>query len=370
MNRPAWVSRAFLAGVAGLLAATVSLAAPGPPPSLVDEGSFLPWPTAPLSQDPNRPLWFGFQVAGDPITVERLIGETTRAGVVPSLVGFYRQWPASTALDLDHFPLTSCDAIWAFGALPVVTWEPMVLSGTGTVAIPANEILGGVYDPFLRRWAQGARDWGKPLVIRFAHEMNLVDYHWGTSRENYGPATPQLYRRLWRHVVTIFRQEGATQVLWAFCPNHQPDPGPDAHDHRHWNTFEAWFPGKAWVDLIGVDGYNWGPTRTSSQHGWNSVWMSFADLFAHPVAELRRLAPGIPLVVWETGCAPTGGDRAAWLAEALAAAPRLGIEGILWFQIDKELAWALTASETAAIASRVPPPARPDWRPRHRRTGP
>lgn len=157
-----------------------------------------------------RPVRLGIQLAGEPITVDRLIAETTHAGLVPSLVGFYRQWPASTALDLDQFPATSCEAIWAFGALPVITWEPMVVLGSVTVAIPAAEIMGGVYDSFLRRWARAARDWGRPLVIRFAHEMNLAHYHWGTTRQEYGPASPRLYRRLWRHVVAIFHQEQAT----------------------------------------------------------------------------------------------------------------------------------------------------------------
>jgi hypothetical protein len=75
-------------------------------------------------------------------------------------------------------------------------------------------------------------------------------------------------------------------------------------------------------------------------------------------------------VIWETACSPQGGDRVAWLAEALTVAPRLGIDSILWFQVDKEQAWPLTATETAALAHLLPPPDRPDWRPWLRRPGP
>jgi mannan endo-1,4-beta-mannosidase len=284
--------------------------------------------------DRPNPLLFGLQFEGYPLTIDRLIDELAHSGVLPSLVGFYRQWPASHAQDLDEFPEASFEAIRALGAVPVLTWEPMVVVGTETHAIFAEEILGGRYDPYLKRWARAARKWGHPLVIRFAHEMNLIQYHWGTTRQQYGPASPRLFRRMWRYVVGMFRREGATQVLWAFCPNHQSDPRSPGSDGRPWNTLENWFPGRAWVDLMGVDGYNWGQTRTMADHGWDSSWTSFTELFAEPVATLRRLAPDKPFLIWEVGCTrreatePPGWPKLSPLLHVLALPGCFGFRSI------------------------------------------
>ena len=46
------------------------------------------------------------------------------------------------------------------------------------VTVVERDIIGGAHDDYIRAWAEGVRDLGYPLAIRFAHEMNGDWYPW------------------------------------------------------------------------------------------------------------------------------------------------------------------------------------------------
>jgi len=294
--------------------------------------------------DDAPPPWFGVALDGHPLTGERLEAVAEEIGVRPDMVVFFLQWPGDPAAGF--FPGRTLDAIRESGAVPCLTWEPMVLEDGEEKAVPWERILGGDYDPYLVSFAEQARAWGRPFVIRPAHEMNLERYHWGTTREAYGPRSPAIYRRLFRHIVTVFDQAGAANVLWAFCPNAESVPG------ASWNRASAYYPGDAYVDLLGMDGYNWGRTQTLEKHGWDSRWRSFREIFAPLHCELRRLAPRKPLFVFETAAVCRGGDRTAWIRGVAEALRAWRIQGVAWFQAHKEQDWRITAEEAALLAPR------------------
>jgi mannan endo-1,4-beta-mannosidase len=286
------------------------------------------------------PLW-GVALEGNPITAPQLAAVASDTVRPPQLVVFFQQWPEDPAAR--EFPRASLDAIAATGAEPVVTWEPMFYrraDGAETM-IAAQRIVGGDYDGYITAFAREAAAWGRPLIVRFAHEMNLNRYHWGGPAADYGPASPEKFRAMWRHVVEIFRREKATKVRWAFSPNCESVPGAGNPAAAPWNTARAYYPGDEFVDVLGMDGYNWGNTQTLAKHGWNSAWRSFAGTFGALHAELRALAPGKPVYVFETACAPTGGDRAAWLAELATTVRTWRLEGVVWFEANKEVDWRL-----------------------------
>ena len=291
----------------------------------------------------TKPRW-GVALDGYPITAEQLATATRETTLAPRFVVFFQQWPEDAAHR--EFPLASLDAIAAAGAEPVITWEPMYYrrrDGAETM-IPATRILAGDYDGYLEDCARRAAAWGRPLTIRFAHEMNLQRYHWGTTSADYGAASPAIYRDLWRHVVGVFRRVGAKNVRWAFCPNVESVPGAGNARGAEWNVARAYFPGAEWVDLLGVDGYNWGNSQTVAKQGWNSSWRGVADTFGRIRNELTELAPGKPFVIFETATAPGGGDKAAWLAELGRVANEWQLYGVAWFHANKEVDWRLHAA--------------------------
>ena len=294
----------------------------------------------------DPPFW-GFALDGSPITGARLAELEGTTGLSPRMVVFFLQWPSPGEGGV--FPEESLEAIAARGALPCLTWEPMFIREGAETAIAAESILAGRYDGYVREFALRARAWGKPFVIRFAHEMNLSRYHWGTDPEGYGPASPELYRRMFRHVVDIFRSSGATNVLWAFCPNAESVPNPSSGSLAAWNRPEAYWPGDDWVDILGMDGYNWGRTKVVERDGWESRWQSFREIFGPLRRALRELAPAKPIVVFETASVAAGGVREDWLREALAEATDWGIRGVCWFYADKEEDWRLDAAGVAIV---------------------
>ncbi|HBR06964.1 MAG TPA: endoglucanase [Desulfovibrio sp.] len=277
------------------------------------------------------PLAFGLALHGE-VTDQALALASAQAGIPPAIVALYTQWPAEPRFE--GFPATSLAAIEKAGAVACVTWEPMSMDQGEECAIPANRILSGEFDPYIDAFARAMRDHGRPLMLRFGHEMNLARYHWGTAAGVYGPDSPDLFRRMFRHVRQRFRDQGAANVLFVFCPNAEALPA------ASWNTLAAWYPGADAVDILGLDGYDWGRTRTRAEHGWDSAPRSFKSVFKDARAELRRLNPETPLIVFETATADPGG-KAVWLQEAVEQARDWGLAGLVWFQADKEVDWRL-----------------------------
>jgi hypothetical protein len=294
------------------------------------------------ADDPDAAaMFFGVTLDGLPIEGDRLQGLQQRLGLQPTLVVFFQQWPGLERLESGAFPRSSIEAIDASGALACVTWEPMTFAGGVEQAIPAAVILGGEYDDYIRRYARAARDYGKPLLIRFAHEMNLSRYHWGTDAAGYGPLTPALYKSMYRYVVERFREEGADNVGFVFCPNAESVPHPEWDSDADWNRADAYFPGADVVDVLGIDGYNWGTTQTLERDGWDSHFRSFAEVIGPMFETLRSLSPETPIAVFETASASEGGDKTAWVKAAVDSMQSWGIAGFSWFEVDKEVDWRL-----------------------------
>ncbi len=298
-------------------------------------------------------LW-GFALDGYPITPGRIEGVEAASGLRPDMIVFFLQWPSGEDRSTGEFPFESLEAIAASGAVPCVTWEPMYVKGDREIVISHADVLGGRYDGYIERFAEKARSWKKPLLIRFAHEMNLKRYHWGTAENEYGPESPVIYRKMYRHVVDVFRRSGAGNVLWVFCPNAEAVPNGTHDPSASWNVLSAYYPGDDYVDVLGVDGYNWGTTRKKDVHGWESHWKSFRQIFEAPVAQLKGLTSAAsrkPLIVFETATVGTGGNKNEWIRDAMSTAGRSGIDGIVWFQSDKEVDWRI---ESGSDGGHVP----------------
>lgn len=284
----------------------------------------------------SPPPGFGLALHGQP-SPEAIDNVRKALGWPVSLVVFFEHWPADRQ---PVFPDQAMRTIRDAGALPVITWEPMTVDGGVETAIAASEILDGHWDDYIDAFAVSARDWGGRIILRFAHEMNLSRYHWGGNGSEYGPQSPGRYRAMFRHIRDRFRLHGADNVLFAFCPNAESLPHP-VRDGADWNTASAYYPGGDAVDVLGMDGYNWGTTFTQQQHGWDSRFTSFAGIFSPLHEELRALAPHKPLVVFETASVAQGGDKTVWVEDAVHTARRWGLAGLCWFDADKEQDWRL-----------------------------
>jgi hypothetical protein len=263
--------------LAVLLAPTAARAAPA---SKISLGAYIPG----ASNDPALIDAYGDEVGQSPV-----------------IVSTYAQWPQPI---LDDWEL---EPIWARGAVPMITWEPWTSSESG---YSLRGIAKGRFDGYIRQSARAAAAWGKPILLRFAHEMNGGWYPWGRGHGN----GPRLFKRAWRHVVRVFRELGATNVRWVWSPYV-------TYGGRF--RFARYFPGNRWVDWVGLDGFNWAR---------NGRWQSFKSIFGESYRILKRMTFH-PIMIAETGSNQEGGNKAVWVSKVLnRELPRFSrIRALVWF---------------------------------------
>ncbi|HEU5063719.1 MAG TPA: glycosyl hydrolase [Solirubrobacterales bacterium] len=202
-------------------------------------------------------------------------------GRQPAIILTYKNW------DQAPFVYHQLDGIWNQGAIPMVTWESWLSSGEG---ISLQAIANGSHDGYLQEAARAAAGWGKPLMVRFGQEMNADWFPWGHQ--------PAAFRAAWRHMVHLFRAEGATNVLWVWTP--YVNSGGKL-------PFKRYYPGAKYVDWVGFDAINW---------GGSFAWRSFGQVFIESYRQMLRISSE-PMVLAETGSGESGGYKARWLSSML-----------------------------------------------------
>jgi hypothetical protein len=177
------------------------------------------------------------------------------------------------------------------------------------------EAIGaGDYDDYFAEWAKEAASYSDEVVLRFGFEMNGDWFPWGQK--------PEAFKAAWRRVRAIFDKAQATNVRWMFSPNILYG------DQTPATGIEAYYPGDDMVDLLGIDGYNFGDHHDQWHH-----WQSFREVFGSTIDALVRHPK--PLMLSEVGCADDA-RKAAWLSNFLAevSADRR-LAGFVWFNLDK-----------------------------------
>ena len=224
----------------------------------------------------------------------------------------------------DPLSLAMLDAASADGRTPMISWEPHSES--------LADIAAGKYDAQLLAWAEVARAYDRPLYLRPMEEMNTYDTPWAGD--------PPAFVAAWRHMVSVFRAEHARNVYWVWSPNNEDVPT---------NAMELYYPGNYYVDILAIDGYNWGACRP-----W-SHWQSFTKVFANAYDRVSALGPQ---AIWiaEFGSTESGGDKAAWIRSAFqevgAAFPR--IKAVVYFDHDEAgtCGWSINSSRFSLDAFR------------------
>jgi mannan endo-1,4-beta-mannosidase len=231
-------------------------------------------------------------------------------GRQPDLVLSFNSWA-------EAFPASFADLVWAHHATPLIQINPRGIS--------LRAIAAGVYDAHLRAYASQVRGFGHRVVIGFAHEMNGTWYSWGYRRT---PA--RTWVAAWRHLVTVFRQEGARNVIWLWTVNHIdgtgiPNPRP-------------WWPGARYVSWVGVDSYYYTPQDT------------FATVFGATIAAVRQFSDK-PILLAETAMSP-GADPTAQFPALVAQIRAQHLLGLVYFDADAIYRWRLEGRPAVIAAFR------------------
>lgn len=266
-------------------------------------------------------------------------------GLTVPLIHHYVAWGDRPQ---DRFPGDFLRAVRQAGSLPVVSWEPWLVefeAGRHPGLRPEAErkerglraIADGRYDFYVDRWARRAAEYGDPILLRFAHEMNdPYRYPWGPQNNRADD-----FIAAWRHVVERFEAAGADNVLWVWSP------------HVAYEGWDAYWPGDEYVDWVATAALNYGTAARWSE------WYSFRDVFGRHYEHLSGY--GKPVMVAEFGSLPIGGDRAEWYREALEDFPDRypAVKSVILFHSSHDATvtasavdWQVTGSAAVARAVR------------------
>jgi Glycosyl hydrolase family 26 len=236
----------------------------------------------------------------------------------------YYAWTDTFPSGLEQWDLSK-------GRIPLISWNGTNLSS----------ILNGSYDGMITARAQAVKALGAPVFLRWCWEMNGEWSACGGATNNSSGTHngPSKYVAAYRHIHDLFEAAGATNVAWIWCPNDQDVPSDS------WNHWTNYYPGDAYVDWVGIDGYNWGTVRS-----WSS-WTSFASLFGgvyHDYADRK------PIMITETSSTEKGGSKPSWITSADSSLKRQfpGISALIWFDVNKEADWRPNSTSQSLKAFR------------------
>ena len=297
----------------------------------------LALPVHALAGAPASRLLFGAYAPVDPDngrtdTIAALEGATARP---VDIAHWYQPWGSRDWIVSVQREVL--DAVIGTGRTPLITWEPWDPRNKTPYqpAFSLARIAGGTYDGYIAQWADKLRDVGRPVYLRPMHEMNGSWYPWANG---INANSPERYIAAWRHIVDIFRGHGASNVRFVWSPNHLDMSG---------NHMESFYPDAGYVDVLAMDGYNWGATMPQ-----NGGWQTFREVFQNAYDRLAKLGPQ-PIWITEVGSAPEGGDKAAWVRDMFAKAARMSrLRAIVWFNENKERDWRADATPRVAAAFR------------------
>ncbi|MCK9573252.1 MAG: hypothetical protein M0R20_02475 [Candidatus Omnitrophica bacterium] len=215
-------------------------------------------------------------------------------------------------------------SIYHEGCVLVVTWEPW--NPATAEAIDYDKVLSGGYDSYIASFAKQIKSIPGVVFIRFAHEMNGNWYPWAGVKIG-----KQKYIALYRYIKDKFGALGVTNAKWIFSINCEDVPN-ESNNH-----YLLYYPGDEYVDYVGIDGYNWGDTKP-----W-SKWMSFKEIFSGRYEEITQKV-GKPILITEFSSTSSGGDKAAWICQALKNIKNMkAVRGFILFNRDKETDWSFPA---------------------------
>lgn len=283
-------------------------------------------------------------------------------------------FPAASAVT-DHETTTGCrySIVRGFRGADGGDWlhdDQVISAGTGPTGLGKRVLLAwdmgataawnfsswanGTHDTYLAELADAAKQASRASTTVWVapwSEMNLDGNH---AQPGTGAAagTAAEFIAAWRHVVDYFRSAGVANIRWVFNPT--------TDTYAQTTDVATIWPGSGYVDVLGLDGYNWGTTTSPAL-----TWRSFEDVYATQYDRLCTLHPTAPVWVCEVGCKEPSSDdgapaaparsKAEWVHDMYTALPRRfpRIEAIVWFSEQKERDWRVDSTPSALGALRA-----------------
>ena len=265
----------------------------------------------------NGQIYFGafpdFGGSEDNVSTQKINDFETIAGKKIAWAYFSQNWFNGIV-----YPKASIHAIYESGAVPFVRLMPRSdeEQGHAELHFSFQHIIDGDFDTQLRKWAQDAKVEGIPLLMDFAVEANGDWFGWsgvfngGAKTDGYGDPTypdgPERFRDAYRHIITLFREEGATDITWFFHYNYASSP------YEAWNKPRYYYPGDDYIDWVGFSLYG----AQTLDEAWDGL--DFSTQLQDYSDDAEAINHHKPIALLEFGVTDhhAGGSKSQWFDDA------------------------------------------------------
>lgn len=223
------------------------------------------------------------------------------------------------------FPTSVVSDLKAKGKTLVLFWEQY--------GVTLDSIISGQSDAYIAKFAADIKAYGGPVILSPFHEMNGNWDPWGGT---VGQNTPAKVVAAWKRVHDVFGSVSNVQFAWTVNNISVPDTAA--------NAISQYYPGDAYVDIVGVDGFNFG-----------TPWQSFDQTFKPALTTVAAYNKPIYIL---SMASESGPNRAAWITDAVTVQMKKYplLKGWVWFNENNLRTWSISSdsSSISAIKSVVP----------------
>lgn len=252
-------------------------------------------------------LWGAYVGDGtnDLLNFETLVGKPV------NLYADFEGWSNS-------FPSALSSKVGQKGKTLIIFWEP---------SFGYDSIINGSKDAYITQFASAAKTYNYPVILVPFDEMNLNEEAWGYGVNN---NTAEKFKTAWIRIHNLFAT--ATNVKFGIAYNNESWPDVSG------NKFNDYYPGDAYVDYVGVDGFNFG-----------DPWIGFGQIFDTAISTLNTFNK--PIIIFSTASI-AGSQKASWITEGLGNHIKTysNVIGWVWFNQGGTPNW-LVNSDTASLSA-------------------
>lgn len=205
------------------------------------------------------------------------------------IVQNYYPWETPFPTDIDTETL-------AAGGIPLISWN-----GTDS-----TRITSGSADALIVQRAKAVAALGKPVFLRWFWEPD-------NKKKLATAGSPEDYIAAWKHIRTVFREQGATNAAFVWCPTSIG---------FSMDRAQPFYPGDDEVDWLCADGYG--------SAGGRSFRQVFASFY-------KWAAPhGKPIILGEFGVSGDDAGSAKWLRDGFATLTKdmPSVRAVVYFDAD------------------------------------
>ncbi len=242
--------------------------------------------------------------------------------------------------DLATFIAAENMTAWqAQNVAPLITWDPLDVRYT--------DIIAGKWDAYFTASALAVKAFPGTIFLRPLHEFNGSYKPYGLANEGADTTADTNFIAAWRHMVDVFRAQGATNVRWVWCYANHSVPSDVKYP---WNDPANAYPGNEYVDWVAFDAFNRGNEQTGQP------WQTFDELIGASYQRAVGISTLRPVMIAELGTdewGDGGARKALWLSTMLTELPAAypHLRGIGYFDFSNhEFAYGLQSSPAAEAA--------------------